>query len=256
MQGKGLITAFGSIIALICLYQLSLNFFVSNTESKADKHAQSKIGNVTDETQKKTETERFRRAYLDSVGNKSIIPGVSYDYAKAHQLNLGLDLQGGMSVVLQVSMEDLVRRMANGSTDPSFVKALADAKKAQQSSDRDFVTLFGEAYQAANPNGKLASLFATSENSGKVALNASNDEVLNVIRQESDAAFDRTLQIIRTRVDKFGVASPNINAQKGAGRIVVELPGANEPERVRKLLQATAQLEFWEMYTSSNEIGN
>ncbi|MBP6663805.1 MAG: protein translocase subunit SecDF [Chitinophagales bacterium] len=262
MQGKGLVTAFGIAVALICLYQLSFTWLVSSANGKADKYANNKVASLTsiNKEQKDAELERARRSYLDSISAKPLLnlgfTEITYDYAKSQQLNLGLDLQGGMSVVLQVSMEDLIRNMANGSTDPAFVKALADAKANQKNSDRDLVTLFSEAYTQANPNGKLATIFSNSDNRDRISPNASNADVLKVIRQESDAAFDRTFEIMRTRIDKFGVASPNINAQKNAGRIVVELPGAKEPERIRKLLQATAQLEFWEMYESSPETGN
>jgi SecD/SecF fusion protein len=198
------------------------------------------------------ELRSFKSRYLDSVANETalniFVTEYNYSQVKERQISLGLDLQGGMSVVLQVSLEELIKAMANDSQDPTFLKALENAKKMQTSTQENFVTLFGIEFQKLDPGAKLAAIFATPENKDKINFNSTNEQVLKVLKDESDGAVERTFNIIRSRIDEFGVTQPNINLQETTGRIIVELPGVENAERARKLLQATAQLEFWEVW--------
>ena len=236
MQSKGAIKLFAILLALVCLYQLSFTLVTRGVENDAREYAQ---GDVAKE-----------RAYLDSVNTQEVYPvlGLTYKKCKENELNMGLDLKGGMNVTLEVSLVDLVRSMANNSSDATFNKALQNAVAAQSNSQKDFVSLFVDEFQKIDPNAKLAAIFATKELSDRINFNSSNEEGKKVIKAEADAAFSRTYQIIKTRIDKFGVTQPNVQ-KLGNGRILVELPGIKEPERVRKLLQGTAKLEFWETYT-------
>ena len=239
MQSKGAIKLFAIVLALVCLYQLSFTLVTRSVESDA-----REIGKGDPAAEK---------AYLDSIGPKGVynlgLKNYSYKECKERELNLGLDLKGGMNVTLEVSVVDLVRSMAGqNAADPVFKKAIDRAVQLQRSSNKDFVTLFGEAYTEVDPNASLAAVFANIENQDKIKFNSTNDQVLKVLKEESDAAISRSFNILRTRIDKFGVSQPNIQ-QLGSGRILVELPGVKEPDRVRKLLQGTAKLEFWETYT-------
>jgi len=239
MQSKGAVKLFAILMALVCLYQLSFTWVTKHVESKAKEFAK---GDPAKE-----------KAYLDSVSTLEAYPvfGTSYKKCKENEINLGLDLKGGMNVTMEVSLVDLIRAMSNYSNDGTFNAALANAQKAQTNSQKDFVTLFGEEFQKVDPNAHLAAIFATKELSDRINFNSSNADVLKVIKTESDAAFDRTYQILKTRIDKFGVTQPNVQ-KIGNGRILVELPGIKEPERVRKLLQGTAKLEFWETYDNKD----
>lgn len=262
MQGKGLAKIFGILFALVCLYQLSFTFFANNVERRAERDAAEKVAsmsNLSTDAQKEEETRREKRRILDSLSVKPAlnlgIVKYNYQELKDRQLNLGLDLQGGMSVTLQVSLEELIRAMANESKDPAFLQALKTAREQQSSSQEDFVTLFGKAYEQAAPGAKLSSVFNAPEYKDKITYNSTNADVLNVIRNESKDAVSRTYEIIRARIDKFGVTQPNVSLQERTGRIVVELPGADDPERVRRLLQATAKLEFWEVSELDDKLG-
>lgn len=268
MRGKGLVTFFSIALILICIYQLSFNFVTRRVESKATSIAEAAVlqgkslesitaSNATHSPLYRdsvlTEIRKKRQNYLDSVSNKTIfnigIAAFTYQECKDQQLNLGLDLQGGMNVVLQVSSEDLIKALADNSSDATFNKAIALAKEKQKTqAQADFVTLFEQSWNEVAPEGKLASIFGTRDNQEKVKFNSTNEEVIAFIRAESNGAFDKTFNILRSRIDKFGVTQPNITAQPSSGRITVELPGVDNPVRVRKLLQATAVLEFWETY--------
>ena len=239
MQSKGAVKLFAILMALVCLYQLSFTWVTKHVEGKAREYAN---GDPVKE-----------KAYLDSVSSLEVYPvfGTTYKKCKENEINLGLDLKGGMNVTMEVSLVDLIRAMSNYSNDGTFNAALANAQKAQSNSQKDFVTLFGEEFQKLDPNARLAAIFATKELSDRINFNSSNSDVLAVIKSESDAAFDRTYQILKTRIDKFGVTQPNVQ-KIGSGRILVELPGIKEPERVRKLLQGTAKLEFWETYDNKD----
>ncbi len=244
MKSKGLVRSLVIAFALVCIYQLSFTLVSSRVESKARKFAG---GDPVKE-----------KAYLDSIADQKVynllVKSFTYQQVKEQQLNLGLDLQGGMNVVMEVSVSDVVRALSNYSKDASFNKAIEMATERQRNSQLDFVTLFEQAYAEVDPNGKLAAIFATRENQGKIDYNSSNAQVIEMVRQESEGAIDRSFNILRTRIDKFGVTSPNIQRQQGTGRIIIELPGVDNPERVRRLLQGTAKLEFWETYESGEVI--
>ncbi len=239
MQSKGAVKLFAIVLALVCLYQLSFTLVTRNVENNAKEFAN---GN-----------EKKEKSYLDSISSKGVynigVKNYTYQECKEREINLGLDLKGGMNVTLEVSVVDLVRSMAGqNATDPTFQKAINRALEMQRNSQEDYVTLFGKAFKETDPNAKMAAIFANIENQDRINFNSSNQDVLKVLKTESDAAISRSFNILRTRIDKFGVAQPNIQ-QLGSGRILVELPGVKEPDRVRKLLQGTAKLEFWETYT-------
>ena len=244
MQNKGAITLLAIALALVSLYQLSFTWKTNRVEKAAREYAQ---GDPVKE-----------KVYLDSIANKEVynflgIAQYTYKECKELELNLGLDLRGGMNVTMEVDVVDVVRSLANYSQDEAFNQALQEAVKMRTSSPKDFVTLFGEAFERIAPNAQLASpnIFGTVELKDKIKIGASNKEVLDVIRQEAEGAIDNTFNILRTRIDRFGVVQPNIQSlEDKMGRIMVELPGIKEPERVRKLLQGSANLEFWETYTA------
>jgi SecD/SecF fusion protein len=241
MQSKGAIKFFAIALGLVCLYQLSFTFVTRSVEKKARAYAHG--------------DPKREKAYLDSVAPLPVynllVKKFTYLECKDLEINLGLDLRGGMNVTLEVSVVDLVRSMANNSTDPGFNKAIEMAIEKQKSSQQDFVTLFGEAFEKTNPNTKLASIFSTSELQDRINFNSNNADVLKQIKLEADGAIDRSFNILRNRIDKFGVTQPNIQ-KLGSGRILVELPGVKEPERVRRLLQGTAKLEFWTTYQNGD----
>ncbi len=242
MQNKGAIRLFAILIALICVYQLMFTFKASQVESAAKKFAKG-------DRQKE-------QTYLDSVSSEVVynllwLRKYTFKEVKALELGLGLDLQGGMNVTLEVSVVDLIRSLSNYSKDSTFTAAIRLAKEKQLKSQDDFVTLFGKSFEEISPNGKLASIFNTLELKDQVKYNSTNADVLNVLRKETKIAIDNSFNIIRTRIDRFGVAQPNIQPLQTAGRILVELPGVDDPKRVRKLLQGTANLEFWETYDNS-----
>lgn len=241
MQNKGAIRLFAILFALVCLYQLSFTWVTARIEKKASDYAKGDY--------------KKEYAYLDSVSGQVVynLGVVKYTFrdCQERQLNLGLDLKGGMNVVLEVSVVDILKAMSNYSTDSTFNKAIERAKILQQSSQDDFITLFGKAFEQINPNAKLAAIFSTIQLKDKVKINSSNREVLSVIQEETDAAITNSFNILRSRIDKFGVVQPNIQQLETKGRILVELPGIKEQERVRKLLQGTANLEFWATYENS-----
>jgi SecD/SecF fusion protein len=211
-------------------------------------------------TQVKNEAEQYaqgnlnkQQEYLDSIASEEVynflgIRQYTFREAQQRELNLGLDLKGGMNVILEVSVEEVIKSLANNSQDSTFRVALRRANEMQKESQDDFVTLFGRAWNQVDPNARMAAVFNTYELREKVDYNSSNQEVLNVIRQEVRDAIDNTFNILRTRIDRFGVIQPNIQKLETAGRILVELPGVKDQERVKDLLQTTASLEFWETY--------
>ncbi len=242
MQNKGAIFTFAILLALVSLYQLSFTWKAKQVEKNAVEYAQGEAG------------KEFQ--YLDSMNNEVVynflgLKKFTYKDVKGLEMNLGLDLKGGMNVTLEVEVKDIIRAMANYSTDTTFVKALDRADELQKNSQDDYVTLFGNAFEEINPNARLASIFNTLELRDRVNFNTTNSEVLNIIREETDAAIDNAFNIIRTRIDRFGVAQPNIQQLQTRGRILVELPGVKDQARVRTLLQGTANLEFWETYDNT-----
>lgn len=266
MQNKGAIKVFAIAFALVSLYQLSFTFVTSRVERKAKDYAHSEktfrlaeelaagneilFGIYYDSIAKAQET-----YYLDSIDNQVVynilIDKYTYRDAKERELNLGLDLRGGMNVVLEVSVKDIIQALSGNSQDPTFVEAMRLATENQRGSQQDFLSLFGEAFEQLDPNARLASIFLFEFRDKGITVNSTNNEVLSMIRTETDDAIDRSFQILRTRIDRFGVTQPNIQQLATSGRILVELPGVKDPKRVRKLLQGTAQLEFWETYNFS-----
>lgn len=239
MQNRGAILTLAVLFFLVSIYQLSFTWVASNVRKEAKQYAH---GNVKKE-----------KEFLDSIATVPVynflgIKDFTYRDVQERELNLGLDLKGGMEVVLEVSVEDIIRSLANYSTDTTFNKALKLAKKMQNNSQEDFVTLFGKAFKQIDPNGRLAAIFNTLDLKGKINYNSTNEEVLKVIREEVKSAIDNSFNVLRTRIDRFGVTQPNIQKLDIAGRILIELPGVKDPERVRKLLQSTARLQFWETY--------
>ncbi len=266
MQNKGAIKFFAISFALVCLYQLSFTVVTSRVEKKAKEYAASSValqqakklagGNEAREKYLLDSIEKARENYyLDSIANEVVynigIDSYTYKECKEREINLGLDLKGGMNVVLEVSVSDIIDALSGHSEDPTFRKAMKMAKEMQKNSNKDFVTLFGEAFQKIDPNARLASIFLYEFKDKGITTTSTNDEVLQVIREEADGAIDRSFQILRTRIDRFGVSQPNIQKLATSGRILIELPGIKDPERVRKLLQGTAKLEFWETYNFS-----
>ncbi len=258
MQNKGLIRALAIIFGLIFLYQLSFTLVTRSVEKKASKYAENEATRLAagDQAKKDAIREEKETYFLDSVSNVNVynllVKKFTYRDAKEREINLGLDLKGGMNVTLEVSVKDIVKALAgpNGQ-DPTFAKAMQLASERQKKSEGDFVTLFGDAFKEVDPAARLASIFLYEFKDKGITVNSTNDEVLKVLREESDGAIDRSYQILRTRIDRFGVAQPNIQKMENSGRILVELPGIKDPKRVRKLLQGTAQLEFWETYNFS-----
>ncbi len=271
MQSKGAIKFFAIAFALVCLFQLSFTFFSAKVGKDASNYGHSDVTYETaqkmangDEALETYYVDSISSArteyYLDSMQNQVVynilIKEYTFKDVKEREINLGLDLKGGMNVMLEVSIGDIVRALAGpNAVNPIFQEAMALAYQKQRNSQKDFVTLFGEAFEEVDPNAKLASIYNTVELKDEISYNSTNAEVLQVIRKETNDAFDRTFNILRTRIDRFGVAQPNIQKLAASNRIAVELPGIKDPARVRKLLQGTAQLEFWETY-SYDEIYN
>ncbi|MBT8296605.1 MAG: protein translocase subunit SecDF, partial [Gramella sp.] len=254
MQNKGLIKVFAILFGLVCLYQLSFTFITNNVETDAEEFAVRQIGEDVENYSELRDQAEAR--YLDSIGNEDVIAGITYNGAKDKELNKGLDLKGGINVILQISVRDILSGLANDSNDPAFRKAIAEADQAQTDSQENYVDLFFEAFNNI-PNAKLASpdIFANKTLSDEVNFNMSNEEVEPIIRKKIDESITSAFEVLRKRIDKFGVTQPNIQRLGNSGRILVELPGAKDISRVKNLLQSTAQLEFWHVY-KSNELGN
>ncbi|HIW10685.1 MAG TPA: protein translocase subunit SecDF [Candidatus Rikenella faecigallinarum] len=240
MQNKGALKFLAIMLAIACAFQLSFSFVTHSVRSDAAKIA---AGNSAVE-----------QAYLDSMKSQVVynLGLVKYTYAECQEkeINLGLDLQGGMNITLEIAVEDVLTALSNNSTDPAFVQAMADAKKAMRNSTDDFITLFANAYRNVAPEGRLAAIFGTYELRNKITPESTNEQVIRVLRESCDAAIANSYNVLSTRIDRFGVVQPNIQRVGNTGRILVELPGIKDPERVRKLLQGTASLEFWTTYTA------
>ena len=237
MQNKGLVRTLAVCLALVCAFYLSFSVIVSHYDKKAKDYAQG------------DDAKEFY--YQDSIATQKVWFGYTLKECREKQLNLGLDLKGGMNVIMEVSVPDILRSLSGHNTSETFNSAMALAQQKQRTSGADFVTLFIESYKEVDPNAQLASVFSTFELKDKVTLNSSNAEVEKVIREEVDGAITNSFNVLRTRIDRFGVVQPNIQRLSQAGRILIELPGIKEPERVRKLLQGSANLEFWETYELS-----
>ena len=237
MQNKGLVRILAVCLALVCAFYLSFSLVTSHYDKKAKEYAGG--------------DDAKEYLYLDSIAAKKVWFGYTLKECREKEINLGLDLKGGMNVTMEVSVPDILDALSGHNETPNYKEALARAKQKQKSSGTDFVTLFIESYREVDPDGQLASIFSTFELKDKVTLNSTNSEVEKVIREEVDGAIQNSFNVLRTRIDRFGVVQPNIQKLAQPGRILIELPGIKEPERVRKLLQGSANLEFWETYEAS-----
>ena len=255
MQFKGLVRFFAIALILISLFQLHFTWVVKNHEDKMDKKARAYVNAAFPEASaeaKDAEYKKRLRRLLDSTRDVTVTYGttgaVSYQKAKEQELNLGLDLQGGMSVTLEVELEGMLKTLSNNPKNPALNKALATANQRKASSDADYITLFAQAFKEQNPTSNLASLFAGT-GQRTVKLEDSDSDVLTKLRFYADGAISNTYNVLQKRIDQFGVAQPNVQLDKNKGIITVELPGVkDDPERVRKYLQATANLQFMELY--------
>ena len=234
MQNKGLVITLATCLALVSAFYLSFSFVTNSYDKKAVEYAQ---GDAAKEYQ-----------YLDSVAGEKVWFGYTLKECREKELNLGLDLKGGMNVTMEVSVSDVLRVLSGHNTSDIFNQAVALANQKQKSSGADYLTLFFESFYELDPNAQLASIFSTYELKDKVSTTSTNAEVEKVIREQVEGAIDNSFNVLRTRIDRFGVVQPNIQKLSQTGRILIELPGIKEPERVRKLLQGSANLEFWETY--------
>lgn len=263
MQSKGAITFLAVIIALACIWQLSFTAATKIQENKADRYASAAVeaervspsfANVP-EVDKAYYLDSLRKAknsfYIDSISAEKVYLWYTYKEVKEREINLGLDLKGGMNVMLQVQLKDLVKALSGNSQDPRFLEALDLAERRSVDSRLDFITLFEQAWEEVAPGERLAQIFGTYDMRDKITPETSNEEVISVISAEAESAVSNSFNVLRNRIDRFGVTQPNIQKLGNSGRILVELPGVKEPERVRKLLQGTASLEFWTTYENS-----
>ena len=262
MQNKGLVRIFTVALTLVCLFYLSFSFVTSYYGNKAVSHAanQAEIFNANgDKTY--DEIEDFKRyteyAYLDSVGYESVWLTYTLKECREREIGLGLDLKGGMNIVLEVSVPDILKALSNYNTTPNFTQALQIATERQKTNSQlAYLDLFVQAYRELDSEARLATVFSTFEMKERIALSDPNEKVIQVLRTEIDGAIENSFNVLRTRIDRFGVVQPNLQRLGNTGRILVELPGVKEPERVRKLLQGSANLEFWETYELSEIFNN
>lgn len=260
MQSKGAIKLVALLIGLACAWQLSFTLVTSRQEKKAAEYAEQAVllEQQSPSFQRVSDLDKVyyldsirkdkNRFYLDSISTEKVYLGFTYKQVKEKEINLGLDLKGGMNVMLQVELSDLIRALADNNTTPEFQNALALAQTRSLDSRDDFITLFAEAWNEVAPNQRLSSIFGTYDMRDRIKPESTNEEVIKVISEEAESAIANSYNVLRNRIDRFGVASPNIQRLGNSGRILVELPGVKEPERVRKLLQGTASLEFWTTY--------
>lgn len=243
MQGKGFIKFMAILLGIVCLYSLSFNLVTYNVEKNAKEFAK---GDLVKE-----------KAYLDSMASVPVYPGLglTYQQVKGKEINLGLDLKGGMNVTMEISLAELTKSLANNPSDANFNQALANAQKQMNAGGKDFIALFVSEYEKLNPTGKLAEFFSTQDNAQQLQASASNAEVRTFLTKEGNSAIDRSFTILRSRIDGFGVVSPNMQKQEGSNRIFIEMPGVQDKERVRKLLQGSAELQFWQVYQNQEVVG-
>ncbi len=252
MQNKGLIRLFAIILSVVCLYQLSFTWFAKNVEKDAAVYAETSASSSDPD-----EIGELEKKYLDSVANTPVVnlgfTEFTYDEVKEKEINLGLDLKGGINAILEVSVRDILVGLSNESKNPVFNEALDNATQAQRQSDKDYLTLFFEAFEAASQGSvKLGdpSIFGNKSLKDKINFKMSDEEVKPVLQDEVKGSIGTAFEVLRSRIDRFGVTQPNIQRVGESGRILIELPGAKDIDRVRKLLQSTAELQFWEVYTN------
>ena len=236
MQNKGIVIVTAVLLTLASIFYLSF--------SAATRYYDSQAAKLKDPI--------AQQEYKDSVKYLGIY---SYQKCLETQIGLGLDLKGGMNVILEISVPDVIEMLADHKTDPDFVKSMKEARAEEETSQSDFISLFIKAFKKNAPQRRLAEIFATQQLQGKVNPQSSDAEVEKALRKESQAAIDNSFNVVRTRIDQFGVVQPNIQKLEGEeGRIMVEMPGIREPERMRKLLQGSANLEFWETFNAEEII--
>ena len=257
MQSKGAIRLVTILLLIACLWQLSFTLVTGIQNKKAVKYAEqaavavqqtpafAKVAAEDHAYYLDSIRKDAQRWYTDSVSNEKVYFGYKFKDVRAKEINLGLDLKGGMNVMLQVQLEDLVKALSGNNTDPQFLQALSLAKSRSVNSQSDFITLFGEAWEEVSGGARLSQIFGTFEMRESIKPESTNAEVLTVIKKEAESAVANSFNVLRNRIDRFGVTQPSIQKLGNSGRILVELPGVKEPERVRKLLQGTASLEFW-----------
>ena len=263
MQSKGAIKFVAVLLAIACIWQLSFTLVTSIQENKAAKYAENAVEafKQTDEFANVPDVDKafyldslaknYNRRYIDSISSEKVYFGYTYKDVKAKEINLGLDLKGGMNVMLQVQLEDLVSALAGENKTPEFTKALELAKERSVNSADDFITLFAQAWKEVSNGQRLAQVFGTYDLATRINPQSSDDDVIKVIRENAESAVANSFNVLRNRIDRFGVTQPSIQRLGNTGRILVELPGVKEPERVRKLLQGTASLEFWTTYDNA-----
>ena len=234
MQNKGFVKVFAVLLTLVCMFYLSFSFVTRHYNSKAAEYAG---GDPVKES-----------SYLDSLSTQKVWLGYTLKECREMEISLGLDLKGGMNFVLELNVADVIRSLSNNNQDENFNKALDLAYENQATSQKDFIDLFAEEYKKLDNGARLSAIFSTFELKDKITPQSSDAQVIAVLKEELKSAIDNSFNVLRTRIDRFGVVSPNIQRLETAGRILVELPGVKEPERVRKLLQGSANLEFWETY--------
>src|SRR5688572_20659715 len=247
MQNKGFIVLLTVIVSTLCIYYLSFTFVSRGVNKDAIAYSSEADGKINVDK---------KQAYLDSVWNKPVynllgLKEYTFKEVKNSEISLGLDLQGGMHVTLEVSPVDIVKGLAGNSTDSAFVRSLAKASQQAKTSQKNFTDLFFENFRNDNPNRKFASVFANASTRGRISLQDTDDQVVTVVNQEVESAIERSYTILRNRLDQFGTSQPNIQRLLGTGRIQVEIPGAENPQRVRKLLSGVARLEFWDVVDPS-----
>lgn len=258
MQNRGALWIFTILLALACAYQMSFSIFTSGVEKKAREQANFQADSAlavpgNEAKDREALFYQYENSYLRAHSEEKVYPLLGYTYreCKEKEINLGLDLKGGMAVTLEVSIPELVINLSENNEDPAFRTAIANARDRQKTSDKDFITLFGEEYDKVPGHGPLSAIFYSPERKDMFNREGSDADYLAALRREAETALSNTERIMRTRIDKFGVAQPSIQKQQFSGRIQIELPGVKDKDRVRKVLQSTANLEFWETADNS-----
>ena len=267
MQSKGAIRFVAILLALACIWQLSFTAVSSYQESKAEKYAADAVESFKnsaafgkiDEAKQAYVIDSLSKVknkwYIDSISTEKVYFGYTYKDVKSKEINLGLDLKGGMNVMLQVQLEDLVKALAGNNTSDEFTAAIELAEKNSTNSRDNFIDLFAAAWKEVTGGKSLAAVFGTYEMKDRIKPESTDAQVVSVIKEEAESAIANSFNVLRNRIDRFGVAQPSIQRLGGSGRILVELPGVKEPERVRNLLQGTASLEFWTTFKNDELTG-
>ena len=253
MQNKGLIRLFAILFGMVSLYQLSFTYFTNNIESEAREYAISNL-----DTANVREQAVLEKAFLDSVANKEVVDvfltTYSYDDVKSREMNLGLDLKGGINAILQVSVKEVLIALSNDSKSLVFKQALEAADNRLKNSNDTYLDLFYEEFEKiSNGTIKLSdpAIFRTIALRDKIELESSNEEVKSVLQKEIDISINTAFEVLRSRIDKFGVSQPNIQRIGTSGRIQIELPGAKDIDRVTNLITSKAELQFWEVFENT-----